>query len=67
MSKAFFHHILTKKEFQSNGKLEKLWFKAGNIKTLPNGRIYMTLFNQPNTDFYVFEPNEKEDELPVVS
>lgn len=63
-----YHAILTKKEFTSSGKKEKIWYKAGNIKTLPNGRIFMTLNNQPDTNFYIF-PNDEELpdlELPVI-
>jgi len=64
MSSNTYHDILTKKEFEVNGETQKLWFKAGNIKTLPNGRMFMTLFHQPNTDFYIF--GQSDEALPVI-
>lgn len=66
MSQNTYQDILTKKEFEANGETQKLWFKAGNLKTLSNGRKFMTMYNQPDTDFYVFDHRDEEG-LPVVT
>jgi len=59
--------VLTKKVFTTkDGEEKSLWFKAGNIKVLPDGKKFLTLFQQPDTDFYIFTQSEDEEKLPVI-
>lgn len=53
-----------KKYITDQGEEKVVWFTAGNIKVLPNGKKFLTLYQQPDTDFFVFE--QREEVLPVI-
>ena len=55
-----FLNVFTKKEFTNDGQTTTLWHKVGIIKQTKNGGTFLQLFQQPETDFYVFEDKEKE-------
>lgn len=61
-TKPIYWEVFTRKEYEENGEVKELWFKAGLIKVRPNGKKYLILFQQPNTDFFIFEP--REDDAP---
>ena len=61
-----FFNVLTKKEFPNNGETTTLWHKVGVIKVTKNGGWYLQMFHQPETDFYIFEDKEKEEQLPDI-
>jgi hypothetical protein len=61
-------HVCTKKEFPVEGKLRTLWHRVGIIRATGNGKMFLHLFQQPNTDFYLFDPEkDKDKELPTIS
>lgn len=51
--------VCTKKEIKVAGVKKTIFFKVGYIREMKNGKRYLTLFTQPETDFYIFE---QEDE-----
>ena len=60
-----YFNVLTKKEYPENGEMKSKWFRAGYIKQTPNGGMYMRLFHQPETGFFVV-PSKTEEEVPTV-
>jgi hypothetical protein len=58
--------VLTKKEFNNGKELVRLWHKVGVIKIADNGRWFLQMFHQPDTDFFVFEREGKGEELPDI-
>lgn len=56
--------VCTKKEIEVSGVKKTLWFKCGYIKERENGTSYLTLFNHPDTEFFVFE--QEEERLPEI-
>lgn len=65
MSKSIFWDVCTKKEFEANGEKQELWFKIGVVKTTTKGAMFLQLFQQPYTDFFIFKP--QEEEIPTIS
>ena len=62
---ATFQNVFTRKDINARGEEIRLWHKVGLIKETPGGGRYLQLFQQPETDFYIF-PDDQPDELPVV-
>lgn len=63
-----FFNILTKKDIiinETTGEQKTLWFTAGSLKVTDKGRSYLTLFQSPDVDYFVF-PKRTEEELPTV-
>lgn len=58
------YKVCTKKEIEVDGEKKMLWFQAGSVKIRENGGWFLTMFHQPETDFYIFEP--KEERLPEI-
>lgn len=62
-----FFNVLTKQQFNNGEELVVLWHKVGIIKMTKNGAMFLQMFHQPQTDYYIFEPKEKEsDALPDI-
>ncbi len=61
-----FLDILTKKQFMSGQEQVVLWHKVGVIKITDNGKWFLQLFHQPDTDFYVSEREAKKEDLPEI-
>jgi hypothetical protein len=61
-----FYDVLTKKEFNNGKELVRLWHKVGVIKVANNGRWFLQMFHQPETDFFVFEHEAKDGDLPDI-
>lgn len=56
-----FKNIVTKKTYQKDGQEKTVWLKVGTIRTTDDGKEFLELNMYPNTPFYVFE-NEKKDD-----
>lgn len=56
-------NVLTKKQFDNNGATTTLWHKVGVIKITAKGGWFLQLFQQPDTDFYVFEEKDKTEDI----
>ncbi|HTB32794.1 MAG TPA: hypothetical protein VK808_12250 [Bacteroidia bacterium] len=60
--------IYTMRIYEKDGEKKRQFYKAGILKTAADGRMYIRLFQQPFTNFYVLENNpafpiiEKEEE-----
>jgi hypothetical protein len=52
------YNICTKKDYEKNGENKSKWYKVGIMKITDNGKKYIKLFHQPNTEFYVFDREE---------
>lgn len=51
--------VLTRKKYMTESGHERvLLFTAGNIKVLSDGRKYLTLYQQPDTEFVISEQSE---------
>jgi len=64
MSASIFWDVCTKKTVEVDGESKDIWLKAGVIKVTPYGKKYLQLYQQPNTDFFIFEP--RDEELPEI-
>ena len=60
-----FFNVFTKKEFNNGKEDVRIWHKVGVIKITDSNRWYLQMFHQPDTDFYVFE-HEGKEELPDI-
>lgn len=58
--------MLTKKVIPTDGEPIVLWHKVGIIKQTNSGHWYLQLFQQPDTDFFVYEQLENEHALPDI-
>jgi hypothetical protein len=57
--------ICTRKFYEKDGEKKVRWFRAGFMKETDKGSMYIRLFQQPETDFLVFENKEKETITPA--
>ncbi|MEO8087533.1 MAG: hypothetical protein ABI763_11970 [Bacteroidota bacterium] len=53
-------NICTKKDFETNGEQKTKWYKVGLMKIADSGRKYIKLFQQPQTEFFVFDKEENK-------
>ena len=59
-------NICTKKDYEKNGERKVAWYKIGILKIADSGKKYIKLFHQPDTEYFVFEKDENQQEpLPV--
>jgi hypothetical protein len=60
-----YFNIFTRKSFvDDQGESKFTWYKVGYMKTTPNGGRFITMFNQPDTAYYVLDPEEQS--LPEI-
>ena len=59
-------NVLTKKVIPTKGEPIILWHKVGLIKQTPSGHWYLQMFTFPDTDFFVYEQEEGDKELPAI-
>ena len=51
--------ICTVQNYESNGENRHLWRKIGELCNSDSGQMYIHLYQQPDTRFYVFDYDEK--------
>ena len=51
-------NICTKKDYEKNGEKKTKWYKVGVMKIADSGKKYIKLFQQPHTEFFVFDRDE---------
>jgi hypothetical protein len=56
------YDICVRRNYEKNGEKKIKWYKVGFLKVVGTGKKYIRLFQQPNTEFFVFEPKEKPEE-----
>ena len=54
-------NICTRKEYEKDGVKKVKWYKVGTLKIADSGMKYLRLWQQPDTEFYVFENNDAKD------
>ena len=54
--------ICTRKFYEKDGETKVKWYRAGIMKETDKGTRFIRLFQQPETDFLVFEKQETENE-----
>lgn len=59
--------VCSRKIYQKDGEKKMKWYKAGVLKESDKGSLYLRLFNQPETDFFVFPKEENLPEIQVES
>ena len=47
--------ICTRKFYEKEGEKKMKWYRAGVMKETDKGSRFIRLFNQPETDFFIFE------------
>lgn len=52
--------ICTKRTYTTNGQEKTIWLNVGTMRVTDDGKEYMELNMFPNTPFYVFEKQAKE-------
>ncbi|TND10143.1 MAG: hypothetical protein FD123_391 [Bacteroidetes bacterium] len=60
--------VCTRVVYNKGGEQKVKWFRIGIVKTTNAGKTYLRLFQQPETDFFVFDREAKhsDDNLPVI-
>jgi len=56
-------YIYTKKCYEQDGEKKIKWYRVGYMKETDKGTRYIRLFQQPDTEFFLFE-KEKLPEIP---
>ena len=56
------YDICVRRNYEKDGEKKVSWYKVGFLKVAETGKKYIRLFQQPNTDFFVFENKEKPEE-----
>ena len=56
-------NICTKKNYETNGEQKIKWYKVGILKIADSGKKYIKFFHQPDTEFFVFDKDEKTQEV----
>jgi hypothetical protein len=49
--------VYTSRVYEKEGEKKRQFYKAGIMKVAPDGRMFVKLFHQPYTEFYVLEQN----------
>jgi hypothetical protein len=52
--------ICTRKFYEKEGEKKMKWYRAGMMKETDKGTKFLRLFNQPETDFFIFEREESQ-------
>ena len=55
------YDVCTRKFYEKDGEKKSKWYRAGSMKETDKGAMYLRLFHQPMTDFYLFP---KEETIP---
>lgn len=55
--------VFTKRIYEKDGEKKAKYYKAGTMKITDRDNIYLRLFHNPNTDFFI---RGKEQNIPVV-
>ena len=55
--------VCSRRFYLKDGIRKVIWYKAGFLKETEKGARYLRLFNQPETDFLVFEKVEPLEAL----
>lgn len=51
--------ICTALDYEKNGEKRRIWRKVGELFNNDSGRMFIRLYQQPETRFYVFDNDEK--------
>jgi hypothetical protein len=52
------YDICVRRNYEKNGEKKIKWYKVGFLKVAETGKKYIRLFQQPNTEFFVFDRRE---------
>jgi len=52
------YNICTRKEYEKDGEKKVKWYRVGALKIADSGKKYIKLFQQPDTEFFVFDVEE---------
>src|SRR5271163_2669038 len=50
--------ICTKRDYQKDGETKTKWYKVGILKVADSQKMYIKMFHQPETEFFVFDAEE---------
>jgi hypothetical protein len=51
--------ICTALDYEKNGEKRRIWRKVGELFNTESGRMFIRLYQQPETRFYVFDTDEQ--------
>jgi hypothetical protein len=51
--------ICTALDYEKNGEKRRIWRKVGELFNNDSGKMFIRLYHQPETCFYVFDNDEK--------
>lgn len=57
-------NICTRKVYDVNGEEKSKWYRVGAMKIADSGKMYIKLYQQPDTEFYVFDADDSKDSDP---
>lgn len=56
--------VCTRITFEKDGEKKTKWYKVGLMKVTDNGKKYLRLFHQPETEYFLFEKIKPEPDQP---
>jgi hypothetical protein len=60
-------NICTKKHYEKEGEKKTKWYKVGILKEADSGKRYIKLFQQPDTEFFVFDKDDMTQATAVTN
>ena len=57
--------ICAKREFTKNGETKVKWYKVGTLKITDSDKKYIRLFQQPQTEFFVFDKSSNPNQVEL--
>ena len=57
-----YQDLCTKRTYEVNGEEKTKWFNIGTLKTTDTGKQFIEINILPDTDIFVFDRKEKEQE-----
>lgn len=58
-------NINTLRTYEKNGEVKKIWLPVGTLTELDDGKMFIELNMFPNTNFYIFEQDNKGNKQQV--
>ena len=58
-------NVCARKIYDKNGEKKVKWYKVGLLKISDTGKRYLQMFHLPQTEYFLFENEEKTPEIKI--
>lgn len=56
-------NVCSRKIYEKDGERKLKWYKVGLLKITDNGKKYLQLYHQPQTEYFVFDHDVNTPEI----